>query len=161
VPAAQEDENDGRVAAVPDSGKDVEDQDSPEDSTAQESETETPAIATPESADSTSSTQGKFLQGIRNFFPRKREQPSLTVVHETLPNTITVPGLTRREDLILKARKQPKSPEEEAKLAAKYGSMSIEDRAFAILADLGMVEMSPNPNDPNYDHSQDDEYCEN
>jgi hypothetical protein len=162
VPAAQEDENDGRVAAEPDSGKDVEDQDSPEDSTAQESETETPAIATLESADSsTSSTQGKFLQGIRNFFPSKREQPSLTEVHETLPNTITIPGLTSREDLIMEARKQPKSPEEEAKLAAKYGSMSIEDRAFAILTDLGMVEMSPNPDDPNYDHSQDDEYCEN
>jgi hypothetical protein len=161
VPAAQENEKDGRVAADPESGKDAEDQDSPEVSTAQESETETPAIATPESADSTSSTQGKFLQGIRNFFPFKRKQPSLTVVHESLPITITVPGLIRREDLILEARKQPKSPEEEAKLAAKYGSLSIEDRAFAILTDLGMVEMNPDPNDPNYDHLQDDEYCEN
>jgi hypothetical protein len=49
--------------------------------------------------------------------------------------------------------------EEEAKLVAKYGSMSIEDQAFAILTDLGMVQMSPNPNNPNYDYSQDDENC--
>ena len=34
----------------------------------------------------------------------------------------------------MKARQQPKSPEEEAALAAKYGAMDLEERAFTILA---------------------------
>lgn len=42
-------------------------------------------------------------------------------------------------DAILFSRTQPKSPQEEAKLAEKYGSMSLEDRAYAILCDLGMT----------------------
>ena len=38
------------------------------------------------------------------------------------------------------ARKQPKSPEEEAKLAAKYAAIEdVGERAFTILKDLGMV----------------------
>ena len=34
----------------------------------------------------------------------------------------------------MKARQQPKSAEEEAALAAKYGAMDLEERAFTILA---------------------------
>ena len=34
---------------------------------------------------------------------------------------------------VMKARQQPKSPEEEAALAAKYGAMELGERAFAIL----------------------------
>ena len=30
--------------------------------------------------------------------------------------------------------------DDEARMAAKYASMSLEDRAFAILSDLGMVD---------------------
>ena len=38
------------------------------------------------------------------------------------------------------ARQQPKSPMEEATLAAKYAAISsVEERAFQILVDLGMV----------------------
>jgi len=60
---------------------------------------------------------------------------------------------------IAKARRQPKSQWTESRLAAKYGAMTPEDRAFAILVDLGMVDISPDPEDPNYDSSLDDEYC--
>jgi hypothetical protein len=42
-------------------------------------------------------------------------------------------------DAILLSRSQPKSPQEEASLAEKYESMSLEDRAYAILCDLGMI----------------------
>jgi hypothetical protein len=42
-------------------------------------------------------------------------------------------------DAILFSRTQPKSPQEEAKLAENYGSMSLEDRAYAIVSDLGMI----------------------
>ena len=33
------------------------------------------------------------------------------------------------------------------------------EKAFAILVDLGMVELHPDPDDPDYDHSDDDEYA--
>jgi hypothetical protein len=53
-----------------------------------------------------------------------------------------------------KVRKQPKSTAEEARLSAKYGAMTPEDRAFNIMLDLGIVA----------DHSDsagaDEEYCE-
>ena len=48
-------------------------------------------------------------------------------------------------------------PEKKEDLAAKYAAMSLEERAFAILVDLGMVELTPDPDDPTYDSSMDDE----
>jgi hypothetical protein len=39
--------------------------------------------------------------------------------------------------------------------------LAIEDlseRAYQILIDLGMVEVTPDPDDPSYDRSKDDEY---
>lgn len=36
-------------------------------------------------------------------------------------------------------------------------SSNAGDRAFAILLDLNMVELTPDPEDPDYDHSNDDE----
>mmetsp|Transcript_8557 Transcript_8557/g.14984 ORF Transcript_8557/g.14984 Transcript_8557/m.14984 type:complete len:103 (-) Transcript_8557:45-353(-) len=61
---------------------------------------------------------------------------------------------------IIDARRQPKPFDEESKVAEKYASMSVEDRAFAILYDLGLIENNVDPRDPNYDHSSDDEICE-
>ncbi|KAL9183757.1 hypothetical protein ACHAXT_004613 [Thalassiosira profunda] len=61
---------------------------------------------------------------------------------------------------VMKARQQPKSAEEESALAAKYGAMGLEEKAFTILADLGMIELNPDPNDPNRDTSKDDEDME-
>ena len=56
------------------------------------------------------------------------------------------------------ARKQPKSEEEETQLADRYGAMELGEKAFAILVDLGMVEVSPDPSSPDYDSSRDDKY---
>jgi len=61
---------------------------------------------------------------------------------------------------VMKARQQPKSAEEEAALASKYGAMDLEERAFSILADLGMIELNPDPDDPNRDTSKDDDDME-
>lgn len=61
---------------------------------------------------------------------------------------------------IMKARQQPKSTEEEAALAGKYGAMELGERAFAILADLGMIDLHPDPDDPSRDTSKDDEDVE-
>jgi hypothetical protein len=61
---------------------------------------------------------------------------------------------------IIEARRQPKAFDEESKVAEKYAKMSVEDRAFAILYDLGMVDENKDPRDPSYDHSVDDDICE-
>ncbi|KAL7499918.1 hypothetical protein ACHAWT_008052 [Skeletonema menzelii] len=61
---------------------------------------------------------------------------------------------------VMQARKQPKSAEEESSLARKYGAMDLEERAFTILADLGMIELNPDPEDPNRDTSKDDDDME-
>lgn len=60
----------------------------------------------------------------------------------------------------MKARSQPKSPEDEAALAARYGAMDLEERAFSILADLGMIELHLDPDDPSRDTSHDDDDME-
>lgn len=62
-----------------------------------------------------------------------------------------------REAQIAEARRQPKSEEEEKALAERYGVMGDEERAFNILVDLGMIELTPDPESPDYDHSTDDE----
>eukprot|EP00571_Detonula_confervacea_P010265 CAMPEP_0172298326 /NCGR_PEP_ID=MMETSP1058-20130122/1035_1 /TAXON_ID=83371 /ORGANISM="Detonula confervacea, Strain CCMP 353" /LENGTH=347 /DNA_ID=CAMNT_0013007593 /DNA_START=99 /DNA_END=1142 /DNA_ORIENTATION=+ len=61
---------------------------------------------------------------------------------------------------IMKTREQPKSAEEEAALATKYGAMDLEEKAFTILVDLGMVGLNPDPSDPNRDTSKDEEDME-
>ncbi len=50
-----------------------------------------------------------------------------------------------KEAALAEARKQPKAPEVEEALAAKYGAMDPETRAFNILVDLGIVELTPEP----------------
>lgn len=64
----------------------------------------------------------------------------------------------KKEAAIAEARRQPKPPEVEAELAARYGSMDLEERAFAILVDLGMVEITLDPSSPDYDNSKDDDF---
>mmetsp|Transcript_22367 Transcript_22367/g.46396 ORF Transcript_22367/g.46396 Transcript_22367/m.46396 type:complete len:457 (+) Transcript_22367:62-1432(+) len=59
------------------------------------------------------------------------------------------------------ARKQPKSPQEEQELKEKYGSMEIEERAFNILVDLGMVELNPDPAPIEWEENDDSDDSEN
>ena len=63
-----------------------------------------------------------------------------------------------RKAAILEARKQPKAPEVEKALAEKYGALEAGERAFAILIDLGIVELSPDPDSKDYDSSNDDQF---
>ena len=54
----------------------------------------------------------------------------------------------------MKARMQPKSESEEASLSSKYAAMSsLGERAFAILIDLGMVDINPDPDAVDFDSS--------
>ena len=41
-----------------------------------------------------------------------------------------------------------------------YASMEVGERAFHILLDLGLITLTPDPDDPEYDHSQDDEFAD-
>jgi len=55
------------------------------------------------------------------------------------------------------AAEQPASPEDEEVTSERYGEMDPEERAYHILVDLGMVNLTPDPDSPDYDDSQDDE----
>ena len=101
---------------------------------------------------------GKFLRKVRNVvFRRRQENYLLTDQTATVPSTLSPTGSAIRR---AEALKQPKSADEEKKLQEKYALMDSGDRAFAILMDLGMIDASPDPKDPNYDSSRDDEDCD-
>jgi len=74
--------------------------------------------------------------------------------------TTTSPTIFERVSDTIVARSQPKSPDEESKLADRYASMSVEERAYAVLFDPGMIKKNKDPKDPSYDHTHDDEYCD-
>jgi hypothetical protein len=81
--------------------------------------------------------------------------PSLTTTPSPSPSPIS-----ERRLQFMVARRQPKSPNEESKLAEKYQKMPIEERAYTLLFDLGMIDENKDPKDPSYDHANDDEYCD-
>merc|ERR1712071_249315 len=66
-----------------------------------------------------------------------------------------------KQQAILEARRQPKSEAEEKAIADRYAAMeSWEERAFNILLDVGMIEQTPDPDDPEYDAEYDNELFE-
>ena len=84
----------------------------------------------------------------------EQESPNLTVAER--PSS--PPIISERRVNTIVALRQPKSSEEESKLAKKYASMeNLEDRAYALLRDLGMIEEHQDPRDSSYDHSNDDD----
>jgi Tfp pilus assembly protein FimV len=65
-----------------------------------------------------------------------------------------------RRDAIKEALRQPKSQEEDKIISLRYANMSAKERAFNILLDLGLIELSPDPEDPNYYPGNDEDYNE-
>uniref|UniRef100_A0A7S2LGR7 Uncharacterized protein n=2 Tax=Leptocylindrus danicus TaxID=163516 RepID=A0A7S2LGR7_9STRA len=57
------------------------------------------------------------------------------------------------------AQMQKRTPTEDAELSKYYNEMTEQEKAFYILADLDIVSSSPDPEDPSYDGSNDDEFC--
>jgi len=57
------------------------------------------------------------------------------------------------------AQTQKRTPMEDAELSKYYSEMTEQEKAFYILADLDIVSSSPDPEDPSYDGSNDDEFC--
>mmetsp|Transcript_16312 Transcript_16312/g.23898 ORF Transcript_16312/g.23898 Transcript_16312/m.23898 type:complete len:285 (+) Transcript_16312:84-938(+) len=76
-----------------------------------------------------------------------------------LPETIYEKNKQARLESVAAARVQPKSEAEEKALSDRYGAMDAEERAFNILLDLGMIENTPDPDDPDYNDGKDEELC--
>jgi hypothetical protein len=112
---------------------------------------EEPTIEKSSASTVESSSQGESIEIIREFLSQPPSKPS----------PISIPKISEsRLKSIIEARRQPKAYDEEAHVAERYAKMAVQDRAFAILFDLGMVEENKDPKDPSYDHSDDDDYCE-
>ena len=77
---------------------------------------------------SDSSKRKRLLRPIRNVFDKVRGK--------SLPENIDLPTIIEDES---QSRNDAKTPQDEAELAEMYASMELEDRAFAILSDLGMI----------------------
>lgn len=83
------------------------------------------------------SIKERVMEPIRAFFSQPRTEPMFP---SSTPKEVVTPSTAPDDIIILEARRQPKSPEEEAALAPKYGQIpDLCDRAYAILKDLGMV----------------------
>lgn len=85
---------------------------------------------------STPSKRRRFLRPIRNMIDKSRQtflsdRDASFVIDDDEDDELP--------EVILHARQQPKSPQEEAELAEKYANMPLEDRAYAILCDLGII----------------------
>lgn len=66
--------------------------------------------------------------------------------------------VTTLSDRVRRLRSQPKSAMVESLLQARYAAISdVGMRAYQILLDLEMIVPTPDPNDPKYDNSCDDE----
>ncbi len=99
----------------------------------------------------TESAKGESVDLIRDLLSQPPSKPS--------PLSISKISESRLKSII-EARRQPKPLDEETNVAGNYSKLSLEDRAFAILFDLGMIEENKDPQDPSYDHTDDDEFCE-
>lgn len=55
--------------------------------------------------------------------------------------------------------KSKSKPEPVVDLTKKYAAMNEDDRAFAIMVDLGIVSITPDPDAADYDSSKDDAFC--
>ena len=89
------------------------------------------------------------------------ESPAELTTQRSSSSSSSSPVISQRRVETILARRQPKSSDEESNLTYKYGKMeNVEDRAYAVLRDLGMIDEHKDPNDPSYDHSDDDDLCE-
>ena len=63
-----------------------------------------------------------------------------------------------RKAAIVSARSQPKPVDIEKSLADRYAKMDLSERAYNILKDLGMIDITPDVESPDYDHSNDQDF---
>eukprot|EP00804_Cyclotella_cryptica_P002265 CCRYP_004010-RA/>CCRYP_004010-RA protein AED:0.12 eAED:0.12 QI:0/-1/0/1/-1/1/1/0/361 len=92
----------------------------------------------------------------------KESKANLSVLHEDRSHTLvqsSEPSHVDESRLLVEnesTKKQQMTPEEAIVLKEKYASMGLEDRAFSVLVDLGMVELHPDPSLLEWRDSDDD-----
>ena len=145
-----------------DSDQDIENGDVPLNSLSNDGETQFKSAKTPEFV--TASPATDFDEQARSNDKTKGEDEGSSDIEPYALNLTSQRSsslISERRIETIVALRQPKSSDDEIKLAAKYAQMeTLEDRAYALLCDLGMIEEHQDPRDPSYDHSKDDEYCE-
>jgi len=81
-------------------------------------------------------------------------------VAEEAQKDATEAKTTPAESSPVTTTKQPKTQEDEAALSARYAAIEdLEERAFTILKDLGMIDINVDPDDESYDSSEDHLPC--
>lgn len=101
------------------------------------STTKASPTATPGQKKERISRRERFLRPIKKAFENSKNR--LLGHSDSLDNSALCETSSLSDD-VARALQQPKSPTEEAQLAKMYGQLSLEDRAYAILCDLGMIE---------------------
>lgn len=92
---------------------------------------------------------------------KSRAMPDSTDIEGLLRKNVPAfsPRTFREETKALVASFSPKRVDK--RLSRKYAAIdSLEERAFTILADLGMVELHDDPDSPDYDHTMDNVFVE-
>ena len=94
----------------------------------------------------------------------KREVPAKVREGKVKP-TKAKHGTKKKENTNTTSDAKNESKRPQKTLASKpsgrdYASMEVGERAFQILLDLGLITLTPDPDDPDYDHSQDDEFAD-
>ena len=71
--------------------------------------------------------------------------------------------LSNMDDIVIHNSKimiplvQPLSIEDDKMLSEKYAKLPLNERAFQIISDLGLISVTPDPEDPDYDATLDHE----
>jgi len=80
-----------------------------------------------------------IVEAYDNITPLRSEATVDQVAESTADEVVRLPHLDQK---YVDARKQPKPPNEKAILAARYAAIpTVEERAYQILVDLGMIEV--------------------
>ena len=121
-----------------------------------DSEPSTPTDETEEAKEETIKGESTTINNNDNIVSEPRESKT-----ESPKQLTSKPVISERRVQTIVALRQPKTSDEETKLAEKYAQMTnLEDRAYALLVDLGMIDERKDPRDPSYDHSNDDGLCD-
>ena len=91
----------------------------------------------------------KIRRNVKNLFSRRKD----TLMDAGRSDAHQPVGDSRAESFS-DAQQQPNPAEIESCLAERYGKMDLEERAFTILYDLGMIEIHPNPDEAEIENSR-------
>ena len=96
------------------------------------------------------------------FSPKTLREETKHIIEETRHIVEATPKKIQKETkYIIKETKHIIGGTKKKALSRKYEAIdSLEERAFAILRDLGMIELHPDPSSPQYDNSMDDKFVE-